>query len=57
MEDDKPYTIHSPTKITLGPLARELAKAHGMTEIEMGKHLLQQHALQQAGLTRKQGEN
>jgi hypothetical protein len=38
--DDKPYTVHSDTRITLSPLAR-LAKANGMTETEMAKHLLQ----------------
>ena len=46
MDDDKPYIIHSATKITLTPIAREMAKMHGMTEIEMAQHLLQQHALQ-----------
>ena len=57
MPDDKPFTIHSDTRITLGPVAREMAKMHGMSEIEMAKHLLQQHALQQAGLVQKNGEN
>jgi hypothetical protein len=58
MDDEQPpYIIHSPTKITLKPTARELARMHGMTEEQLAKHLLQQQALQEAGLTQKQGEN
>jgi hypothetical protein len=57
MDDSKPFTIHSPTKITLGPLAREMAQMHGMTLTELGRHLLQQHALQQAGMVQRDGEN
>ena len=55
--DNKPYEMLSPTKIRLGPLARDMAKMHGMSEEQMARHLLQQHKLQQAGLTQKQGEN
>jgi len=55
--DDKPYTIHSPTKITLSPLARELCKEHGMTEEQMARHLLNQHRLEQAGQIQKPGED
>ena len=55
--DDKPYTVHSPTKITLSLTAREMAKMHGMTEIEMARHLLQQDELRKTGLTQQQGEN
>jgi len=57
MLDDKPYTIHSDTRITLGPIAREMAKMHGMSEIEMARHLLAQEKLRADGLTQKQGEN
>jgi len=55
--DDKLYTVHPDTRITLSPLARELAKANGMTETEMAKHLLQQDKLRKSGLSQKQGEN
>ena len=57
MLDDKPYTIHSPTKITLGPVAREMCKLHGMSEVDMARHLLAQEKLRADGLTQKQGEN
>ena len=57
MLDDKPFTIHSDTRITLGPVAREMAKMHGMSEIEMARHLLAQEKLRANGLTQKQGEN
>ena len=56
-EDDKPYTIESPTRVRLSPLARELAKMHSMSEVEMARHLLQQHRQRQAGLAQKDGEN
>jgi hypothetical protein len=56
-DSDKPFTIHSNSRITLSPLAREMARMHNMTEAELAQHLLQQHRLQQAGLTQKQGEN
>jgi hypothetical protein len=42
---DKPYTVHSPTKITLGPTAREWAREWGMSDVEMAKHLLARHQL------------
>ena len=57
MTDDQPYTVHSPTKITLSPTAREMARMHGMSEIQMAKHLLQQHGQREAGLTQQQGES
>jgi hypothetical protein len=57
METDKPYTILSPTKITLSPLAREMCKLHGMTEEQMAKHLLSQEKLRQAGQTRQEGQS
>jgi hypothetical protein len=57
VSDNSPYEVLSPTKIVLGPLAREWAKQHGMTEREMGQHLLQQHRQRQAGNVQRQGEN
>jgi hypothetical protein len=56
MDNEKPYVIESPTRIRLMPEARELAKLNGMTEEQMARHLLKQHALQQAGLVQKEGE-
>ena len=55
--DDKPYEVLSPTKIWLGPVARDLCKLHNMSEREMAQHLLAQHKLQRAGLTQKEGES
>jgi len=43
--DDKPYTIHSPTKITLSADARWWAKQHGMTDQQMAKYLLDRERL------------
>jgi hypothetical protein len=40
---EKPFEILGPKKIKLGREAREWAKEWGMTEIEMGKFLLEQH--------------
>jgi hypothetical protein len=57
MDDDRPYVIHSPTKITLKPMAREMCKMHGMSEEQMARHLLQQHKLQESGLIQRDGEN
>ena len=54
---EKPFVIHSATKITLSPLAKELAREHGMTLTEMARHLLQQDAQRQAGLIQQEGEN
>jgi len=39
----KPYEILSPTKIRLGPEAKDWAKEHGMTLQEMGRYLLAQN--------------
>jgi len=55
--DDKPYTIHSDTRITLSQAARELCKLHGMTEEQMARHLLNQHRLEQAGQIQRPGED
>jgi hypothetical protein len=55
--DDRPYVIHSATKITLNPTAREMARMHGMSETELARHLLDQHAQREAGLTQQVGES
>jgi hypothetical protein len=34
-----------------------MCKLHGMTELEMARHLLNQHKLQQTGLVQRDGEN
>jgi len=39
----KLFWVHSPTRITLSPEARELCKLHNMSERAMAKHLLAQH--------------
>ena len=39
----KPYEILSPTKILLGPEAKDWAKEHGMTLQEMGRYLIAQN--------------
>src|SRR5262245_22367489 len=41
--EDKLYRVHSATKITLSPEAREICKLHGVSERDMAKHLLAQH--------------
>jgi hypothetical protein len=57
MDDDRPFVIEGPTRIRLMPIAREMAKMHGMSETEMAQHLLRQHALQDAGMVQKEGES
>jgi hypothetical protein len=58
MNDDRPpFKIHSPTHITLSPTAREMAKMHGMSEEDLARHLLDQHAQREAGLTQQVGES
>jgi hypothetical protein len=39
------------------PLAREMAKMHGLSEEQLGRHLLNQSKLRESGLTQKEGEN
>jgi hypothetical protein len=56
-DDSKPYVIESPTRIRLGPLATELARQHGMTLAQLGKHLLQQDHMRRAGLVQRDGES
>ena len=57
MDDEQPYVIESPTRIRLKPMAREMCKLHGMTEIEMARHLLAQEKLRANGTTQREGEN
>jgi hypothetical protein len=38
--EDKPYTVHSPTKITLSPEAKYWAEQHGLSLEEMARYLL-----------------
>jgi hypothetical protein len=57
MDDERPYRIESPTRITLGPLAKALAQEQGMSLTEMARHLLTQHRLRSAGITQRDGEN
>jgi hypothetical protein len=57
MDDDKPYTIHSDTRVTLSPAARELCKLQGISERDMARHLLNQARLEQAGQIQREGES
>jgi hypothetical protein len=61
MSDDNsnvpPFTIESPTRIRLSPLAVEMARENGMTPKEMAKHLLQQDRLRRAGMVQPEGTN
>jgi len=45
MADDRPFVVHSATRITLSPTAREWAREWGMSDIEMARHLLARHQL------------
>jgi hypothetical protein len=46
MADDRPFVVHSATKITLKPDALDWAREWGMTDVQMAKWLL---ARNQAG--------
>ena len=50
MSDDKPFTIESPTRIRLGPAAREWAREWRMSDVEMVRYLLKQDSLREAGV-------
>jgi hypothetical protein len=54
---DIPYTIHSETRVTLSPLAKEMATMHGMTFVELAKHILVQERLRNSGQSQREGEN
>jgi hypothetical protein len=43
MASDNPFKVHSPTKITLSPTAREWARTWKMTDREMAEWLLAKH--------------
>jgi hypothetical protein len=55
MSDQPPFTIHSPTKITLSREACDMAALFGMTKTQLAKHLLEQHRQREAGLIQKDG--
>ena len=57
MSDDSPYRVLGPGQIQLPPTAREWAKAFGMTETEMAKHLIEQDRLRKAGQLQRDGES
>jgi hypothetical protein len=57
MDNEQPYRIESPTRITLSPMAKSWAREFGMTNVQMAKHLLAQHKLQEAGLMQRNGES
>jgi hypothetical protein len=57
MDDGKPYTIHSDTRITLSALAREMCRLHGMSERDMARHLLAQERLKASGQTQQEGQS
>jgi hypothetical protein len=57
MNDDQPFKIHSPSRITLTTTAREMAKMHGMSEKDLARHLLEQERLRQSGETQQVGES
>jgi hypothetical protein len=55
--NDMPFEIISPTKIKLGPVAKQWAQAHGMTLTEMARWLLNQDTQRQAGQIQMEGQN
>jgi hypothetical protein len=57
MDDDRPFTIHSDTKITLSPTAKELAREWQMSLNQFARYLLRQEKLRQQGLIQRDGEN
>jgi hypothetical protein len=50
INDDKPFTIHSDSRVTLSPEAKYWAEQHGMSLEAMAKHILNQEKLRQSGL-------
>ena len=48
MPDDRPFVIESPTRVRLGPIAREFAREWGWSDAQMAAYLLKQNALQDA---------
>jgi hypothetical protein len=54
-DDDSgvPYKVLSPSKVWLSATAKQLAGMHNMSQVDMARHLLNQHRLKQAGLVQK----
>ena len=50
MADDRPFVIESPTRVRLGPTAKEWAREWGWSDAEMACYLLKQDALHEAGI-------
>jgi hypothetical protein len=57
MDDERPYVIESPTRIRLGPVAKDWAQAYGLSLEEMARHLLAQEKLRASGITQRDGES
>jgi hypothetical protein len=57
MDDERPYVIESPTRIRLRPVAKEMARMHGMSLVEMVRHLLSQESLKADGTAQRDGED
>jgi hypothetical protein len=53
---DKPFVIESPTRIRLMPEARAMAKMHGLSEVQLARHLLACAQQREAGQTQREGE-
>jgi hypothetical protein len=53
--DMPPFTVHSPTRITLSPTALELAASYSMTPVEFARFLLQQDRLRREGKIQPDG--
>jgi hypothetical protein len=56
-DESKPFVVESPTRVRLGPLAKELARQQGLSLTDMARHLLQQDHMRRAGLAQKNGES
>src|SRR5262245_23647670 len=56
VEDDRPYVVESPTRIRLGPYARQLAQEYGISLAEMAKYLIAQHYNSDANVSGGQQE-
>ncbi len=50
-EDPEFFTIESPTRIRLGPMAKMAAEEAGMSLEEMARHLLEQQRKRELGHT------
>jgi hypothetical protein len=54
---EAPFAIISPTKIKLGPVAKQWAQEHGLSLEQMARWLLTAEAQRQAGLAQRVGES